>query len=129
MEENFLFALSLTIIAWLSTWIWSFLIFFSKKFNPKFLAISLWFSAWVMIYVSFLEILPKAILELWNIYSEKNAEALGVFLFFIGILTIAFIDKIVPSYENPHEIKNIKALENKKKLIKINYLECEFSLL
>lgn len=118
MEENFLFALSLTIIAWLSTWIWSFLIFFSKKFNPKFLAISLWFSAWVMIYVSFLEILPKAILELWNIYSEKNAEALGVFLFFIGILTIAFIDKIVPSYENPHEIKNIKALENEKKIDK-----------
>lgn len=116
MEENFLFALSLTIIAWLATWIWSFLIFFTKKFNPKILALSLGFSAWVMIYVSFMEILPKAIEELWNIFPDKEANIWWTILFFVWIFIIAIIDKFVPNYENPHEIKNIKALENENKI-------------
>ncbi len=114
METNILLAFLLTLFAWLSTWIGSFLIFFTKNFSPKLLSGSLWFSAWVMVYVSFMEILPKSLeylsLTLW----KETANIYMTIAFFIWIAIIAIIDKIVPSYENPHEIKNIKNLWDKK---------------
>lgn len=117
MDSNILFALILTLLAWLATWIWSFLIFFTKKFNPKFLSWSLWFSAWVMVYVSFMEILPKALEDLVKIYWENTWYLYMTISLFVWIWITALIDKIVPSYENPHEIKNIKNLwENKKNI-------------
>lgn len=95
----------------MATGIGSFLIFFSKKFNPKFLAFSLGLSAGVMIYVSFMEILPKAIEDLIQIFPEQDAKMWATLWFFVGIGIIALIDFIVPDNENPHEIKNIKSLE------------------
>ena len=58
--SSIIFAFSLTLFAGLSTGIGSALAFFAKKTNTKFLATSLGFSAGVMIYVSFTEILLKA---------------------------------------------------------------------
>ena len=58
--KTIIFAFSLTIFAGLATGIGSLIGFFSKKFNPKFLAGALGFSAGVMIYVSLIEIFPKA---------------------------------------------------------------------
>ena len=58
--ENILFAFGLTVFAGLATGIGSIMSFLSKKFNPKFLAGSLGFSAGVMIYVSLVEIFVKA---------------------------------------------------------------------
>ncbi|MCK5759478.1 MAG: zinc transporter ZupT, partial [Clostridiales bacterium] len=55
-----LFAFGLTLFAGLSTGIGSAIAFFAKKTNTKFLAISLGFSAGVMIYVSMVEIFFKA---------------------------------------------------------------------
>ena len=55
-----MFAFALTMFAGLSTGIGSALAFFTKQTNTKFLAISLGFSAGVMIYVSFVEIYGKA---------------------------------------------------------------------
>lgn len=114
MEENIILAFTLTLLAWLATWIWSFLIFFTKNFNPKFLSWSLGFSAWVMIYVSFMEILPKALDDLTKYHWEEKWYLYMTIAFFLWIITIAIIDKIVPSYENPHEIKNIKQLNKKE---------------
>ena len=59
-NSNVLIAFGLTLFAGLSTGIGSALAFFAKKTNPKFLSASLGFSAGVMIYVSFVEIFPKA---------------------------------------------------------------------
>lgn len=117
MEDwNIIFALSLTLFAWLATWIWSFLIFFTKNFNPKFLSWSLGFSAWVMIYVSFMEILPKSLEDLVNIHWDEKWYIFMTLAFFVWIATIGIIDKLVPSHENPHEIKNIKWLTDKTKI-------------
>jgi len=58
--ENVLFAFMLTLLAGLSTGIGSAIAFFAKEFNPRFLSVSLGFSAGVMIYVSMIEIFPKA---------------------------------------------------------------------
>jgi len=80
---------------------------FSKRYNPKFLAISLGFSAGVMIYVSLIEIFVKAKDSLILAYGAKNGYIYTVIAFFTGIAIIALIDKLIPSIENPHEIKNI----------------------
>ncbi|NVP17625.1 zinc transporter ZupT [Candidatus Gracilibacteria bacterium] len=124
-NPNFLLAFLLTLFAGLATGIGSLMVFFSKKFNPKILSISLGFSAGVMIYISLVEIFFKAKLDLVSIYGEDKGYALTVFAFFLGILIIAIIDKIVPSAENPHEIKNMNFDKNtiskikEKKLLRV----------
>jgi len=107
-QGNILFALGLTLLAGLSTGVGSLMSFFYKKFNPKFLAASLGFSAGVMIYVSLVEIFFKAKKSLSLIYGDKTGYMLTVIAFFSGIAVIAVIDKLIPSFENPHEIHNIK---------------------
>lgn len=105
--DNILFALGLTMFAGLATGIGSIMAFFSKKFNPKFLSAALGFSAGVMIYVSLIEIFAKAKNSLSLLYGVKTGYIYTTVAFFCGIAVIAVIDKLVPSYENPHEIKNI----------------------
>lgn len=121
--ENVLFALALTLFAGLSTGIGSAMSLLSKKFSPKFLAVSLGFSAGVMIYVSLVDIFPKAKDSLSLAFGDKQGHLLTVIAFFAGIALIAIIDKLIPSYENPHEIKNIEKLndtpENQKKLMRM----------
>jgi len=59
-----------------------------------------------MIYVSLIEIFAKARNSLSLLYGLKNGYFFTTLAFFCGIAVIALIDKLVPSYENPHEIKN-----------------------
>lgn len=106
-SEHFLFAFGLTLFAGLSTGVGSLLAFFSKKFNPKFLAGALGFSAGVMIYVSLIEIFVKAKDSLSLLYGDKQGYWFTVIAFFGGIALIALIDNLVPSFENPHELKNV----------------------
>ncbi len=110
---NIIFAFGLTLFAGLSTGIGSALAFLSKKFNPKFLAGSLGFSAGVMIYVSFVEIMVKARDSLSVIYGDSLGYWYTTIAFFAGIAVIAVIDKLVPSFENPHELKNLSAQNGK----------------
>ena len=105
---NFWFAFGLTLFAGLSTGIGSALAFFTKSTNTRFLSVSLGFSAGVMVYVSFVEILQKARLSLIPGYGEKLAAWYAVLAFFAGILIIAIIDKLIPSGENPHDIKRVE---------------------
>jgi zinc transporter, ZIP family len=104
MENNVLFALGLTLFAGLSTGIGSLIGFMSKQFNPRFLTIALGFSAGVMIYVSMIEIFVKARDSLTVSFGDKIGYVLTVVSFFAGIAVIALIDKLIPSYENPHEM-------------------------
>ena len=111
MNENVLIAFGLTLFAGLSTGIGSALAFFAKRTNTKFLSLALGFSAGVMIYVSFVEIFFKARGALISAFGETKGTWLTVSAFFGGILLIGIIDKIVPSIENPHEIRNIEEME------------------
>ena len=56
---NFWLALGLTVFAGMATGIGSAIAFFAKTTNYRFLSISTGFSAGVMLYVSFVEILLK----------------------------------------------------------------------
>lgn len=122
-NSNILTAFMLTLFAGLSTGIGSLMAFLSKKFNPKFLAGSLGFSAGVMVYVSFVEIFPQAKTALSQQYGINIGYLYTVLAFFGGILIIGLIDKLVPSYENPHEVKNLsfpeKSITIDKKLIRM----------
>ena len=104
IPENFVFAISLTLIAGLSTSIGSLLAFVSKSFNPKLLAGALGFSAGVMIYVSMIEIFVKATDSLVLVYGQSRGYLVTTIAFFVGIVLIAIIDALVPERENPHEI-------------------------
>ncbi|MEA4976673.1 MAG: zinc transporter ZupT [Paludibacter sp.] len=106
--SNFLFAFGLTLFAGLATGIGSLIGFLHKKFNPKFLAASLGFSAGVMIYVSLIEIFAKAKDALTAEYGDKTGYWYTIIGFFVGIALIGIIDKLIPSGENPHEINKTK---------------------
>ncbi len=113
--ETFLFAFALTIIAGLSTSIGALLAFFSKSKNYTILSIGMGFSAGVMIYVSFVEILAKSRDSFTQLYSSQfTGESLAVLAFFAGMALTAFIDKVIPEDVNPHETKsNSELLELK----------------
>jgi ZIP family zinc transporter len=113
-NQDILFALGVTMLAGLSTGIGSLVGFVSKKFNPKFLAGALGISAGVMIYVSLVEIFTKAKNSLSQVIDPKSAYGITVVSFFVGIALIALIDRLIPSYENPHEVKNIHDIEEGK---------------
>lgn len=101
-----LFALGLTLFAGLSTGVGSIMAFLTKEFNHKLLSGALGFSAGVMIYVSFIEIFPKAKDSLTSFYGEPKGYIYTTLAFFLGIGLIAIIDRLVPSYENPHEVRH-----------------------
>jgi len=107
-SQNILFAFGLTMFAGLATGIGSVLAFFAKKTNTAFLSVSLGFSAGVMIYVSLIEIFVKARNELTAVMGESTGYWITTASFFGGILFIAIIDKIIPSGDNPHEIKMVE---------------------
>ena len=108
MSQNITVPLLLTLLAGLSTGIGSLIAFLCKHTNRKFLSVSLGFSAGVMIYVSFVEIFTEAQETLVGQLGTKAGSWTTVAAFFGGILLIAIIDKLVPSEENPHEMKNIE---------------------
>lgn len=110
-----LFALGLTLFAGLSTGIGSALAFFAKKTNESFLSAALGFSAGVMIYVSMIEIFPKARESLEGYYgSASTGYLITTVAFFGGVGLIALIDKLVPKEENPHEIRDVEDIDSEE---------------
>jgi ZIP family zinc transporter len=105
-----LFAFALTLLAGMATGVGSALAFFSRRTNTTFLAASLGFSAGVMIYVSMVEIFVKANASLSAAYGHHEGYLITTLAFFAGILLIALIDHLVPSFENPHEARAIEEI-------------------
>ena len=119
--SNIWVAVLLTSFAGLSTGLGSLLAFFTKRTNTKLLSASLGFSAGVMIYISFVELFAYA-QETLFLQLGKTGMWIGVFSFFVGFGIVAIIDKIVPSYENPHEMHKVEELKDKKKAQDFNKL-------
>lgn len=114
--NSILFAFSLTLFAGLSTGIGSAIALLARRTNTGFLTVSLGFSAGVMIYVSFVEIFPKAKDELSSVLGESGGAWVTALAFFGGMTIIALIDKMIPNIENPHEIRNVEDLASGKTL-------------
>lgn len=108
--ETVLIAFGLTLFAGLSTGIGAALAFFTKSDNTRLLSVGLGFSAGVMIYISFAEILVKSKASFALQFSDISAEALMLTCFFGGIALAFGIDRLVPEDVNPHELKSDQAL-------------------
>lgn len=121
LTHHFLIALSFTLIAGLATGFGSIIGLLSQKDNKKFLSVSLGFSAGVMIYVSMIEIFPKANESLAIELGEKLGTIATTIAFFVGILIIALIDKLIPSDINPHELHGSHP-SDKSKLMKMGLM-------
>jgi zinc transporter, ZIP family len=125
MHDNVMLAFAMTMLAGLSTGIGSAMAFFTKRTSTRFLSASLGFSAGVMIYVSFVELLEIARANLGAALGATRCDWCTAGGFFGGILVIALIDRIVPSYENPHEARSIEEMSSPagdKKLMRMGLL-------
>lgn len=113
MNENIGIAFVLTLFAGLATGIGSMIAFFAHHTNKRFLSFSLGLSAGVMIYVSFVEIFSEAQELFVTEMGTKPGLAVAVLFFFGGMLLIGLIDRLVPSFENPHEVKAVECMNAK----------------
>ncbi len=96
---NVAVALGLTLLAGLSTGIGSAIAYFIRRPKIVYLSFALGVSGGVMIYVSFMELLPTAF--------ESVGEPLSLLFFFAGIAFIGIVDLLVPEKENPHNLEGL----------------------
>jgi ZIP family zinc transporter len=106
-------AFTLTLLAGLATGIGSALALLARRTNTRFLSASLGFSAGVMVYVSFVEILADARATLVAELGLRPGGWVTVFSFFGGIGLTALIDRIVPAAENPHEAHRVEEMHRR----------------
>jgi ZIP family zinc transporter len=101
--KGFWIAFGLTVFAGMATGVGSVIAFAAKRTNTRFLSLATGFSAGVMLYVSFVEILPKGAERLTAAYGDPWGYWINAAAFFGGILVIGAIDMLIPARENPHE--------------------------
>lgn len=95
MSNDILFAFILTLLAGLSTGIGSAIAYFIRKPGTSSMSLILGFSAGVMLYISFAELLHQSF--------EKVGFATGNIGFFTGIAFIAVLDILIPhEYQQEH---------------------------
>ncbi len=111
MDRSLLIPLLLTLGAGLATGIGSTIAFFTRHTNRRLLAFALGLSGGVMIYVSFVELFAQAQEALGAELGVRAGEAAAAGAFFAGILIIGIIDRLVPSFENPHEARQVEEME------------------
>lgn len=97
MIANFHIALLMSFLAGLATVMGGMLTFFIKRTNVKALSIGLGFSAGVMIFISFTDILQSAEHLLTSFFPQK-AKILVFFGFAFGILIAVLIDYFMPDH-------------------------------
>jgi zinc transporter, ZIP family len=104
-------AFGLTAFAGLSTGFGSIIACCTSKTSTKSLSVALGFSAGVMIYVSFMELFPEGITHVVH-EMGKDGAWIAIAAFFVGILIVALIDRLLPSFENPHEAHKVEELKD-----------------
>jgi ZIP family zinc transporter len=110
MEQPVAIAFTLTLLAGLATGIGSALALLAERTNTRFLSGALGFSAGVMIYVSFVEILADARTSLVAELGRRPGAWAAILAFFGGVALTALIDRLVPTVENPHEVHRVEEM-------------------
>lgn len=105
MPENYGIALLITLFAGLATAIGAGIAFVVKKDNMKALSIGLGFSAGVMIFLSFIDIIPTAGNMLKDIF-PKDFEWVVYGGFILGLLVAILIDYFLPDHVEQEELLN-----------------------
>jgi len=100
MQGNASFALLLALLAGLATGIGSAIAFFLRRPKPWHLSFILGFSAGVMIYISFAELLHTALDEVGFVTANLG--------FFIGIAFIAVLDILIPHEYKQERVRGLR---------------------
>jgi len=108
--NNVWIALGLTLLAGMATGIGSAIAFTASRTNYRFLSLATGFSAGVMLYVSFVEILYEGAQALTATYGAFWGPWVNTASFFGGILLIGIVDNLIPAAENPHETHSEKEI-------------------
>jgi len=103
--ENLLLAFGLTLFAGLSTGIGSAIALMAKRTNTKFLSVALGFSAGVMIYVSFVEILSKSRYHLVEELGMQAGSWVVAGGFFGGIHEIRRVEEMDAEAKKNHRLR------------------------
>jgi ZIP family zinc transporter len=111
MSASVTTAILLSFLAGAATSLGGLLAFVVKKDNFAALALGLGFSAGVMLYVSFMEMMPQAQNTLAALYGNNPGRWLAAVVFFAGVWVAWLIDRFMPS----HHIHS-DCLEQKNKL-------------
>ncbi len=108
LPENYGIALLMTLFAGLATAIGGGIAFIVKKNNLKALSIGLGFSAGVMIFLSFNEIIPEAA-QMLRVNFPNDYNWIVYTGFIIGIITAILIDYFLPDHIDTEELLNPEA--------------------
>ena len=109
MIDHSQLALTLTFLAGLTTGIGGLIGLSSRRFSTEFITIALGFSAGAMVYVSLVEILPKARLALQPLLGAQLGYGCTVLAFFAGILLMALVDGLLPTHPAIESIQDLAA--------------------
>lgn len=113
MAHTLFVPLMLTLGAGLATGIGSTIALFAHRTNKRLLSFSLGLSGGVMIYVSFVELFQQAREAIGAIYGPQTGMGITTLAFFGGVLLIGVIDRLVPSFENPHEMHSVEEMNRR----------------
>jgi zinc transporter, ZIP family len=100
-REPLAVALGLTLLAGLATLIGGLIGVSAGPTNRRFLAVSLGLSGGMMIYISFVELMPAARSD-FEAAGSSVPDLAVTLAFFAGMLAIAAIDFVIPEPSNPH---------------------------
>lgn len=104
MNQHVTMAFVLTILAGLSTGIGSLIAFFIRDKSVKLLSFSMGLAGGVMLYLSFMEMLPHAIHSIGETLPHAHdGNWYALMAFFTGMALVAAIDKLTPHQHGPQE--------------------------
>tara|TARA_Y100000991_G_C21942582_1_gene335989 strand:- start:506 stop:1312 length:807 start_codon:yes stop_codon:yes gene_type:complete len=125
MDKQFLIAFSVTLLAGLSTVVGSLVVFFNNSKKLGWLSFSMAFASGVMLYVTFVEIIPSSL----EIFLHDNGDTnffinnhyLNLTLFFlVGCGVAVLIEKLLPDQKINNQIG--KNFSTKKKIYRSGLL-------
>lgn len=111
--SNVAIAFVSTALAGLATMLGALIVFLSKSDNKRFLSAALGFSAGVMIFISFMEMMPMAQENFMTTMSDAKAQWMVLVSFFGSMAVFGLISHLVPEADEPHEIKTEEEMEEK----------------
>ncbi len=114
MKPDILYPFLLTLFAGLSTGIGGAIAILTHTTSRKFFSFTLGLSAGVMLYVSFVELFNQSNSLMTNEWGDKLGTLGTAVSFFMGMGLIGIIDKLVPSFENPHEMRSVENMDTPK---------------
>ena len=117
--QAFILPFLLTLGAGLATGVGSIIAFVAKSTNRRLLSFALGLSGGVMVYVSFVELMPQGVEHLAQSFAGRVGEWINLVAFFGGMALIGLIDHLVPSFENPHEAHSVEELQHRPKQTKL----------